>query len=175
MKYSPTYFLFDASRAGGDNLLKAKELNVSFISLYTGRPENDLETVVPYLFSFSLNDYFSDFIDKEGWGNAWGLWVKADIALEKMQEHFAKFLITKNEDDEELYFRFYDPRVLRIFLPTCEKNQIVEFFGPVDYFIVEGDSREEAIIFSHTNGILHQQNVPVGQVRSKGITPMVGS
>ncbi len=53
-----------------------------------------------------------------------------------------------------MYFRFYDPRVLRIFLPTCDRSQILEFFGPVKIFICEDEDPEHILLFSHQNGEL---------------------
>jgi hypothetical protein len=47
-----------------------------------------------------------------------------------------------DEDDQRLYFRFYDPAVLRDFVPTCSVRQRSELFGELDVFIVEGDSGE---------------------------------
>ncbi|HRO43103.1 MAG TPA: DUF4123 domain-containing protein, partial [Flavipsychrobacter sp.] len=72
----------------------------------------------------------------------------------ELHKHFRKFLLVKTEDEQELYFRFYDPRVLRIFLPTCDQGQIREFFGAVDYFLMEDEDPEFAIRYWHENGIL---------------------
>ena len=63
-----------------------------------------------------------------------------------------------------MYFHFYDPSVLKIFLPSCDKNQILEFFGPIESFICEGDTKEEAIRFWQENGELKQEILPVEKV-----------
>ena len=76
-----------------------------------------------------------------------------------MYKHFRKFLIVQAEDGMELYFRFYDPRVLRIFLPTCTRNQLIEFFGPVQKHIMEDEDPSYALIFSLENGILRKERV----------------
>ena len=60
----------------------------------------------------------------------------------------------KTEDLQLLYFRFYDPRVLRIFLPTCDRKQIVEFFGPVQAFICEQDEEGHFKRYTHNKGEL---------------------
>ena len=39
---------------------------------------------------------------------------------------------------ERVYFRFYDPRVLRVYLPTCSSSELKGVFGPVGRFVVEG-------------------------------------
>ena len=48
-----------------------------------------------------------------------------------------------DEDGQTFFFRFYDPRVLRAFLPTCSPSQLTDFFGPVRAMIVESEGGEE--------------------------------
>jgi hypothetical protein len=151
-----TFLLLDAACAES-NANKAKELNPDNSSLYLGVQDEDLDGVAPYLFTFEQKKEFEDWFLENGWGQSWGLLVLSKDAFEQVYNHFRKFLMVKTEDGEQLYFRFYDPRVLRIFLPTCDEKQIIEFFGPVDTFIVEGENREEAIMFSHKNGILKKE------------------
>ena len=74
--------------------------------------------------------------------------------MEDMCYHYRKFLKLKTEDLQLLYFRFYDPRVLRIFLPTCDRKQIVEFFGPVQAFICEQDEEGHFNRYTHNKGEL---------------------
>ena len=37
------------------------------------------------------------------------------------------------------WFRFYDPLVLRVFLPTCTPRQRQDFFGEFEGFVVEDE------------------------------------
>jgi len=62
--------------------------------------------------------------------------------------------MVKTEDGEQLYFRFYDPRVLRVFLPTCDERQLRDFFGPIDYFLCESEEPASGLVFSLRNGEL---------------------
>jgi hypothetical protein len=68
--------------------------------------------------------------------------------------------MVQTEDKEELYFRFYDPRVLRIFLPTCDEDQLNEFFGPVDYFVCEDEDPAFALAFTLKDGELKTERMP---------------
>ena len=150
------YLLFDSAKSEA-NINRAVHQNKLYQSLYKGRSEEDLADVAPYLFSFEFKSNFSNWYLENGWGNSWGVFVQSQCDFEQVYTHFRKFLLVKTENGQELYFRFYDPRVLKIFLPTCDKKQIIEFFGPVESFIVEGDTKEEAILFEHENGILRQK------------------
>jgi hypothetical protein len=46
-------------------------------------------------------------------------------------------LEVQTPDGPKRFFRYYDPRVLRNFLPTCDAAQLREMFGPVDRFDLE--------------------------------------
>ena len=164
MSYTNTnYILLDAARMGAD-METAKRLNSTFGSLYLGESEESLSAVAPYLFFCQEHSKFQKWVKENGWGNSWGTILHAMVPQSELQRHFRKFLIVKTYEKEEYYFRFYDPRVLKIFLPTCDKQQILEFFGPVKYFIVEGDTKKDAIKFWQENGVLKQQKLAVGEL-----------
>lgn len=55
---------------------------------------------------------------------------------------------------DPIYFRFYDPRVLRRFLPVCTPDQLYAFFGPIDYFLFEDEDPAYGVYYWHDNGIL---------------------
>jgi hypothetical protein len=151
--------LLDAARCGLETIRQAQALcKGPQDSLYLLKEDNQhLEGVAPYL--FSLEEELKDWYEENGWGQAWGMVVIPSGDFEECRRHFRKFLKVKTEDGKELYFRFYDPRVLKIFLPTCDRSQLLEFFGPVKYFIVEGDKKEETIQFWQENGQLKQQKL----------------
>lgn len=158
-----THLLLDAARMEG-RMEEARDLNPHHLSLYKGRSEEDLAAVAPYLFAIPQEDGFLDWFMEEGWSDAWGVLVSSRASFEACYRHFRKFLLVQTEEGEELYFRFYDPRVLKIFLPTCDKAQTLEFFGPVDFFATEGDSKEEALIFQHIDGELTIDTIPASQL-----------
>ena len=64
-----------------------------------------------------------------------------------MRKH-RRFLLVKAEDGEELYFRSYDPRVLRVFVPTCTPEEARTFFGPIRAFLVEANEPETLLTFT---------------------------
>lgn len=155
--------LLDAAKLS-ESLATARAMNPAHACLYYERGEPLLADVAPYLFAISNADDFGDWFYTNGWGNAWGTIVKSKIDFDYCVDHFRKFLIIKTESNQQLYFRFYDPRVLKIFLPTCDQQQIIEFFGPIEKFIVEGHTKEEAIEFTHQNGNLLQKVIPATAV-----------
>ncbi len=152
-KLNPTYSILDAARIFGE-LNTAQKLQSNFLSLYKGRSEELLTTVAPYLFPYKSDTEFGSWLMDRGWGNAWGIFIVSKGTMEDLHKHFRKFLMVKTEEGQELYFRFYDPRVLRIFLPTCDSTQLRDFFGPIDSFILEDVDPNRLLIFSFDGGQL---------------------
>jgi hypothetical protein len=146
---SITYAILDAAR---DKVIYPKIVTsgVKGMCLYHGDKSVELAPVAPYLVLLERENPFTDWLLNQGWGNSWGIFLKTSETLEKLQLHFRRFLMVYNEDGKLLYFRFYDPRVFRVYLPTCNEAELKTVFGPVTNFLAEG--QEDSLIeFSCTN------------------------
>lgn len=141
-----TYSILDGARML-EKLTQAKELNTDSVSLYAGLPLEVLESISPYIFFLQPGNGLNKMLVEEGWGKSWGIYVCTNADGEVLYHHFRKFITVFTDKGKELYFRFYDPRALRIFLPTCNESQLIEFFGPVDSFIMEDKDMEYALEF----------------------------
>lgn len=148
-----TCAIIDASRIFGD-VSAVPELQNNFLSLFINRGEEMLSSVAPYLFPFQLDSEFGKWLLEKGWGNAWGLFLSTHSSLEELRMHFRRFLMVKTQEGQEIYFRFYDPRVLRKILPVCDEKQLFEFFGPVQRYAMEDEDPAFALIFKMKNSRL---------------------
>jgi len=84
------------------------------------------------------------------------------VELEQLFEHLRSFLKVKEPDDKELFFRFYDPRVLRIFLPTCNAQEVFQFFGPVvNSYLAENDDAKTLLQFSKGEQGLNENRLEI--------------
>ncbi len=144
------YIVLDAARMGMD-METAKEMNPDFKCLYQGKTELELAGVAPFLFTYSSNSEFKQWFEKFSIGNSWGVLFHSHLPFSELYKHCRRFLIVKNDGEQEMYFRFYDPRVLRIFLPTCNRVQLKEFFGPINSFIVEDEDPNSILQFTFDN------------------------
>ena len=109
---------------------------LEFRCLYSGKLPRELELVAPHLVELSpTNRLFGHWLD-EGWGQSWGVFLKIDDPS-NLRHHLRKFLKVQDEDGRRLVFRYYDPRVLRAYLPTCTLDESATVFGPIDSFFVE--------------------------------------
>ncbi|MCU0649154.1 MAG: DUF4123 domain-containing protein [Gemmatimonadaceae bacterium] len=100
------------------------------VSLYRGDAEERYADIAPYLLHVTDETLF-EWVMAYAVTPGWGILVIAPVAFEAMRTHLRKFLKVMGPDGRRLYFRFYDPRVLPVFLPTCERAQLDQFFGPV--------------------------------------------
>jgi len=109
-------------------------------TLMAGPLARYLEHVAPHLVEI---DPKTDFL--EAWADHLGrsagtLWI-SEASAEQMRAHLRKLFVVSDEAGTEYSFRFYDPRVLRAFLPTCRDEQAPELFGPARLLLVEADAR----------------------------------
>jgi hypothetical protein len=109
-------------------------------SLYEGPEAEKLSKVAPYLISLPKGSTTLERLVNEGWGESWGIYFSCRLPFKDVRRHLRRFLLVEAEGTkEQLYFRFYDPRVLRVFLPSCSPPQWREFFGEVECFWMESE------------------------------------
>lgn len=147
------HLLLDAARVG-PAMTQAKALNEDHLSLYKGRSEEALVDFAPYLFTFTDQGDFGRWFFDNGWGQSWGLFLDSAAPGPDVYRHLRQFLLIKTEGGKDVYFRFYDPRVLRLFLHTCSAAQLHHFFGPIRSFTLEDESPDEGLRFWLEAGVL---------------------
>lgn len=145
-----------------DLLEKLYTWQPEYFCLYRGELEPDMAEVAPYIVRIVPNTEFCDWILNEGWGNHWGIFAQSQYSLAELRKHFRKFLTVHDENGKPLLFRFYDPRVLRTFLPTCNKGELAEFFGIVMNFSLEDENPDNVVSYFLPKGELRVNRVEVG-------------
>jgi hypothetical protein len=107
-------------------------------SLYEGPKAEELAPYAPYLVELGADSPLLAALALRGLGKSFVVFVTAARPFDEVRRHFRRFLMAEAEDGQEVYFRFYDPRVLRVFLRTCTREELAEFFGPIHAFWLEG-------------------------------------
>lgn len=99
---------------------------------------DDLRRVAPYVVPLHERDQplRAAWRDR-GRNQAWGVIAISDQPLEVVANHFQTMRAVKLENGTSAVFRFFDPRVLRAFLPTCSAEQLRQFFGPIEAMVCE--------------------------------------
>jgi hypothetical protein len=133
--------------------------------LYAGTLPWQLQMAAPYLVELDPQDRFSDLILQQGWGNDWGILLHAGSTLTHIRKHLRRFLRVRDESGRKLIFRYYDPRVLRVYLPTCWAEELRTFFGPISRFVIEGEDPSEALDFTLDGVRLIQKSTAIYAAR----------
>jgi hypothetical protein len=124
--------------------------------LYTGELAPDLQYAAPYLVYLFPGAPFSDWVLGECWGKHWGIFAHSRHSLREMRRHFRSLITVYNEDGKPMIFRYYDPRVLTSFLPTCSSDELQTVFGKVDRFFAENVEAGHLMSYSLEAGELNQ-------------------
>jgi pSer/pThr/pTyr-binding forkhead associated (FHA) protein len=151
----PLYAILDAAR---DPVVLARlvlECKEEYQSLYEGDEGVKLAAFAPYLVALPRESTFLETIVRDGWGKSWGVYLTCDRPFKEVRKHLRRLLMAELEGGKPVYFRFYDPRVLRVYLPTCKPQERSEFFGPIGGYILEGETEDLLLGFT-----------PKGEVRS---------
>ena len=143
------YVILDAAR---DKLIypeiQGAHFDIKSACLYEGEQTRELAEVAPYLVQLQKDELFTHWLFGNGWGKSWGIFPVSKGDFEAMLRHFRQFVFVRDENTKKVYFRFYDPRVLRSFLPACRLEEAEEFFGPVNSFFMENVDADQLVKFS---------------------------
>lgn len=144
-----------------DLLPKLHEHNPDYVCLYRGELAPDIAEVAPYLVQLEPASQFTNWLLEQGWGERWGIFATSAADLRVMRRHFRAFLIVHDEEGHPLYFRFYDPRVLRVYLPTCNDEEASKVFGSVIYYTLEHETPDALLRFHCESGFVRCEKMPL--------------
>ncbi|MGI4755353.1 MAG: DUF4123 domain-containing protein [Janthinobacterium lividum] len=110
--------------------------------LFAGVLDPELERAAPFLLEMQPSDSVTDEILMRGWGDAWGILIRSEGSFQSTRRHLRTLLRVRTEDGRFLLFRYYDPRVLAAYLPTCTPEEVDLVFAGVITEILCCDNNE---------------------------------
>lgn len=137
------YALVDAARDRELVLYARHELAWPMYWLFEDNASAHMSEVGPWLIPVAFKSKYpytgSEYLDlwAEHLGNSAGIMLLTHADPEKLQEHLRDIFRVTDEQGKKYFFRFYDPRVLRKYLPTCTPAEARELFGPVRRILTE--------------------------------------
>jgi len=142
----PLWAILDAARDPAI-LELLNTLRPEHASLFAGESGEKLRAFGPLLAAVAPESPLLTSLVRDGWGKAWGVFLTSRQPFDGIRRHLRGLLRVRTEEGEQFFFRFYDPRVLRVFLPTCTAEEAAQVFGPVTHFFSEGEQPEELVRF----------------------------
>jgi hypothetical protein len=147
-EFQPLYAVLDAAREP-DVLKVLVESKAEYQSLLAGADGAKLTHFAPYLVRLPDESPLLETLAQTAWGKSWGIYLTCVQPLPALRAHFRQFLMVNQPDGKQVYFRFYDPRVLRLYLPTCLPEEVSQFFGPIKYYLMEDEKPDTLLRFSN--------------------------
>ena len=106
--------------------------------LISGPLKPDVAQTAPYVVRLEPAAPFTTWVLGEGWGRHWGLFAVSPAVLTDVRRHLRTLRMVRLPDGRAVHFRHYDPRVMRIYLPTCNAAERRQVFGPITALFLEG-------------------------------------
>jgi hypothetical protein len=130
--------------------------------LYSGTVPRELEVVAPHLVELPPGHRLARQWIDEGLCRSWGVVLRTSDPA-NLRHQLRKLLKVHGPDGRKLLFRWYDPRVLRAFLPTADAVQLAAFFGDITAWICEDEGDNVLEFRRDVRGTLHCRRVGAKQ------------
>ncbi len=138
----PLYALLDGAR--DDAILPlVRAAGVEPIPLLRDTKADDLADYGAQLVALSGQPGLIDHLVHCGWGLSWGMYLASPAPTVELVSHLRGYCWTDAPDGRQLYFRFYDPRVLRTALPAMSPAGRDAFLGPLKALWMEASASTE--------------------------------
>ncbi|MGA2498904.1 MAG: DUF4123 domain-containing protein [Tepidisphaeraceae bacterium] len=106
----------------------------------------DLLRRSPHLVRLEPFSPFSEWL-LSGWGLSWGIYAVSSASMDALREHFRSLLMVLDPSGTLLFFRYYDPRVFGVYLPTVNEQEAGAVFGPVESYVFEEEDTHAILRF----------------------------
>jgi hypothetical protein len=135
------YALIDGARVKGVATLLGR-MNAQYASLFRGDADVDYAEAGPYLALVPIeHDLLTLFVVYEPMLAA-TLFLAAGAEFEQMRTHLRRFLKVLDSQGKRCFFRFYDARVLAVYLGAAEPVEQAQLFGPIRSMHACGPDRD---------------------------------
>jgi hypothetical protein len=120
--------------------------------LFRGELPASLEDAAPWLLKLLPGHPTTDQFFARAWGRAWGILLTCSASSRELRRHLRRFFMVRTEEGRRLLFRYYDPRVLRLYLPSCTPEEVAHFLGPITAMAAEADPPDAFHVFRRPEG-----------------------
>jgi hypothetical protein len=159
------YLIYDCALNGLYTLIRLQQTYPVNVSLFKGTRDEVLFDVAPHI--FLVDDKIKEKLgNDEDISLKQILIVESDQPLKVLHDHFKEFIYQK-VNKRISYFRFWDPRVLKKFLPSCSDLQLKLFFAPIRRFLLEDEIAGFYLFFERQQNKLNSGKIPVEREQPK--------
>ncbi len=123
---------------------KFAEYEPKHTCLFRGELSIEMAEVAPYMVKLEADNDFTNWLLEYATGSPCCIFAHTDKNFLALRKHFRSFLRVQSPEGETLHFRYYDPRVLSVYLPNCEEEENKVLYADVveRYFIFDLEEQE---------------------------------
>jgi hypothetical protein len=98
-----------------------------------------------------VGDQLVHALSDRGWGRSWGIFLESASRFDDVREQLRRVLYVRTvENDEELLFRFYDPRVARVLFAQATPRQRATLFDEVTAYFMEDEDPSRLLHYANS-------------------------
>lgn len=125
-----------------------EDSDVPFMCLHGGRLDPEVAITAPYIVELHEEDDLFDELFDDGWGDSRGIFLLSDMRLRQVRRHLRALTYAEMPDGEIVFFRFYDPRAMRVFMPAATPEQRAAMFGDtVETYFLENEAGDGIVTY----------------------------
>lgn len=125
------------------------------------------ETTGACLASVDVTTLIAEQLAAYGWGHGWGVYLTSRQQIAIVRNHLRRFQTLLTPDGAEFQFRFFNPALLRSFLPTLSAGEAKTLFGPMSAILAEGVSADELMLFMPGPSGILEKTLPLRPTESR--------
>lgn len=145
------FAVIDAARDRRLAWIAHTEATTRPLSLFNPPGARCLAQVAPYLAPIDpAGPLFAAW--EQRLGESIGLLLLTHLTMRELRVHLRSIFVAVDSQQQECFFRFYDPRVLRTYLAHCTPGEGAAFFGPVRRILCDGADRGQVLSYSLGRG-----------------------
>lgn len=155
------YLMLDGSKADGTRAI-LESLSDDALCMFDGQGFDDLADVAPWLVPLTLtdDDDVFDWFMETGYGRNAGILLIAGPDAQELKLSLKPGLWLKDENDEDLFFKFYRPSAFNTYMPGFEPGYVAHMLRAVDQVWAE-DTADATLVHRYAvrNGTLAQADL----------------
>lgn len=165
------YAVVDAARGPMTIPPTLKAMTDQVSCLYRGQALDEFGDDTAWVVGIAPDESVLDWLIDSGFGKRWSIFLRSSLQLSDVVRHLRKFTLIEDDEGTAHFFRFYDPRTLRQYLPVFTPEQNTAFFTGIDAWYCENDLRPDEILKFTTNaGTLHREAISLSSSQDTNAT-----
>lgn len=141
-----TYAIVDASRQPMVIPAALDAFASSVRCLFSGSALREFGDNAAWVVEIDSTEGTLRWLLEQGFNKRWAIFANSLLEIEPFVRHLKKFTVAEGDGGRTFFFRFYDPHVLRQYLPAFDERQVRLFFREIEDVFFEDTSGRHRLL-----------------------------